>query len=55
LGQEDEVPHYSAFRIDFLPVDYSGDTVADSEGTASEIATKADAGSAADIPEGDSA
>jgi hypothetical protein len=55
LGQEDEVPDYSASRTDFLVVGCSGGTADDVEGAASETTTKADAGSAADIPEGDSA
>jgi hypothetical protein len=36
------------------PVDYSSGTAVDAEGIASGTAAEADAGSAADIPEGDS-
>jgi hypothetical protein len=48
LGQEGEVPDYSAFGTDFLSVDYSDgtDVVAD---TASEYTVGSDTGSAADI------
>jgi hypothetical protein len=46
---------YSASRTDFLLASYSGDTAADAEGTASRTTAEADAGSAADILEGDSA
>jgi hypothetical protein len=55
LGQEDEVPDYSASRTDFLLSGCSGGTAADAEGTTSGNAAEADAGSAVDIPEGDSA
>jgi hypothetical protein len=49
------VPNYSASRTDFLPVDCSSGTAADAKGIASGIVADADAGSVADIPEGDSA
>jgi hypothetical protein len=52
------VPGCSASSTSFLPVGCSGGTVAAAaEGTASEIAADANAGSGADagIPEGDSA
>ena len=49
------MPDYSASRIDFLPIDYSGGTAADAEGTASRTAAVAGAGFVVDIPEGDSA
>jgi hypothetical protein len=55
MGQEDEVPNYSASGTDSLLADCSGDTAADVEGIVSGTAAKADAGSAVDIPEGDSA
>jgi hypothetical protein len=48
LGQEDEVPNYSASGTDFLPASCSEDTAA--EGTSSKTAAEADAGSIADIP-----
>jgi hypothetical protein len=38
-----------------LSIDCSSDTAADAKGTASGIAAEVDTGSAADIPEGDSA
>jgi hypothetical protein len=53
LGQEDEGPDYSASGTDFLLASCSGDT--DADGTTSRTAAEADAGSAVDIPEGDSA
>jgi hypothetical protein len=49
------VPDYSASRTDFLLSGCSGGTAADAEGTTSGNAAEADAGSAVDIPEGDSA
>jgi hypothetical protein len=49
------VPDYSTSETNFLWVDCSDDTAADAEGTASRTAAEADVGSAADIPEGDSA
>jgi hypothetical protein len=49
------VPDYSASGTNFLLVGYSGDTATDAEGSASRTAAEADAGSAADIPKGDSA
>jgi hypothetical protein len=54
LGQEGEVPNYSASDTDFLPVGCAGSTAV-AEGTASGIVVDADIGSSADIPEGDSA
>jgi hypothetical protein len=55
LGQEDKVSDYSTFGTDFLLAGCSGGTAADAEDTASRTAAEADAGSAIDIPEGDSA
>jgi hypothetical protein len=55
LGQEDEVPGYSASDTNFLLVGCAGGNAAAVEGTASRIVADADAGSGADIPEGDSA
>jgi hypothetical protein len=49
------VPDYSASGTDFLLAGYFGDTAADAEGIAYATAVKADAGSAVDIPDGDSA
>jgi hypothetical protein len=49
------VPDYSTAETDFLPVECSNDTAAHNEGTASGFAIEADAGSVADIPEGDTA
>jgi hypothetical protein len=54
LGQEDEVPDYFASGTDFLLAGCSGNTVADVEGTAFGTSADAGAGSAADIPVGDS-
>jgi hypothetical protein len=54
LGEKDEMPDYSASGTDFLLAGCSGGTSADAEGTASGIAAEAGAGSATDIPEGDS-
>jgi hypothetical protein len=54
LGQEDKVSADSASGTDFLLVGCSSGTAADAEGTASRTAAEAGAGSAADIPEGDS-
>jgi hypothetical protein len=49
------MPDCSASDTDFLLVGCAGDTAAAAvEGTASGIATDADAGSSADIPKGDS-
>jgi hypothetical protein len=55
LGQEDEVLDYSAFGTDFLLASCSSDTAADVDGTAFGTTNDDDVGSAADIPEGDSA
>jgi hypothetical protein len=55
LGQEGEVSGYSASDTDFLLVGCAGNNVVAVEGTASRIVADADAGSGADIPEGDSA
>jgi hypothetical protein len=55
LGQEDEVPDYSAYGTNFHLIDCSDDIVVDAEGTASGTTAEADVGSAVDIPEGDSA
>jgi hypothetical protein len=55
LGQEDEVPDYSASGTNFLLAGCSGDTATDAEGIASGTAAEADTGSTVDIPEGDSA
>jgi hypothetical protein len=54
LGQEDEVPDYSASETDFLLVGSFGGTAVDAEGTASGTAAEEDVGSAVDIPKGDS-
>jgi hypothetical protein len=48
------VPDYSSSDTDFLLVGCAGGTTA-AEGTASGIAADADAGSGADVPQGDSA
>jgi hypothetical protein len=48
------VPDYSASDTDFLLVDYSDGTATDAEVTVSRIVADVDAGSCADIPEGDS-
>jgi hypothetical protein len=53
LRQEDEVPDYSASGTDFLLVDCFGGTTA-AEGTAFGTTAETDAGSAVDIPKGDS-
>jgi hypothetical protein len=44
LGQEDEVPDYSAFGTDFLLAGCSSDTTADAEGTASRTIAEAGVG-----------
>jgi hypothetical protein len=49
------VPDYSASETDLLLAGCSDDTTTDAEGTTSRTAAEADASSAADIPEGDSA
>jgi hypothetical protein len=54
LGQENEVPDYSASGTDFLLAICSSGTAADAEGTASITAAEAYTASATDIPEGDS-
>jgi hypothetical protein len=51
LGQEDEVPDYSASGTDFLLAGCFGGT----KGTAFRTTAEEDAGSAFDIPKGDSA
>jgi hypothetical protein len=48
------VPKCFAFDIGFLPVGCPGSTTAAAEGSAFGIAAVADAGSSADILEGDS-
>ena len=55
LGQEDEVPDYSASGTDFLLTGCSSGTAANAEGTVSGTAAEADTSPAADIPKGDSA
>jgi hypothetical protein len=55
LGQEDEVPDYSASSTDSLPIDCSHGTAVVARGTTFGIAAGADAGSIVDIPEGNSA
>jgi hypothetical protein len=55
LGQEDEVPDYSASGTDFLLTGCSSGTAADAEGTVSRTAAEVDTSPAADIPKGDSA
>jgi hypothetical protein len=54
-GRKTKVSDYSTFGTDFLLAGCSGGTAADAEDTASGTAAEADAGSAIDIPEGDSA
>jgi hypothetical protein len=51
-GQEGEVHGCLVSGTGFLPVDCSSGTTAAAEGTTSETAGDADAGSGADIPEG---
>jgi hypothetical protein len=46
LGRGGEVPTDSASRTDFLLTDCSGDSATGAEGTASETAAEASAGSA---------
>jgi hypothetical protein len=54
LGQEGEVPGYSASDTGYLPAGYSNDTAA-AMGIASETTAGTDADSDADIPVGDHA
>jgi hypothetical protein len=49
------VPRNSASGTDFLLARCSGGIAVDAEGTASRTAAKANTGSTADIPKGDSA
>jgi hypothetical protein len=51
MGQEGEVPGYSAFSTDFLLVDCSDGTIAAAD-TASKSVVESDADSAADSPMG---
>jgi hypothetical protein len=55
LGQEDEVPDYSASQTDLLLASCFGGIAADAEGTYSGTTAEADAGSTTDIHECDSA
>jgi hypothetical protein len=55
LGQEGEVRDCSASNTGFLPVGCASGTVVVAKGIAYGIAANADAGSGADIPDGDSA
>jgi hypothetical protein len=54
LEQKGEVPNCSSSNIGFLLVGCADGTAAAAEGTTSGIVADANAGSGADVPEGDS-